>query len=370
MTKEIKVAFAGARRSSSFLSAFRAHPETEVVALCDIDEAALAAAGRTTGITALYPVFERMLDETRPDAVVIGTPMQFHVAQSIASLQRNIHVLCEVTAAVTMDEARWLVQECNKSTAIYMMAENYTYTRPNVLVRAMVDAGVFGDVYYAEGEYIHELSSMHHTAEGRPTWRYYWQVGVNGCTYPTHSLGPCLQWVKERPQRISCIGTGRWTDPEHAMEDTVLLLCKTASGKLMRLRVDMLSRRPHAMTNYTLQGTRGAYESARRRGEGNWVWLEGYSKDPNAWTPLEAFEDQFLPEFWRNPPAEALAAGHGGGDYFEVMDFVDALRGRKPPAVGIHEAMDMTLPGLVSQESIRHDGAWLPVPDSRAWCDT
>jgi len=27
----------------------------------------------------------------------------------------------------------------------------------------------------------------------------------------------------------------------------------------------------------------------------------------------------------------------------------------------------MTLPGLVSQESIRRDGEWLEVPDSREW---
>jgi predicted dehydrogenase len=151
------------------------------------------------------------------------------------------------------------------------------------------------------------------------------------------------------------------------MEDTVLLLCKTATEKLMRVRVDMLSKRPHSMTNYTLQGTKGAYESPRRKGEGHWVWLEDYCKDPNEWVPLSQFEADFLPEIWRNPPPEALAAGHGGGDYFEVMDFVDAVQGRKPPRIGIHEAMDMTLPGLVSQESIRQGGAWLPVPDSRTW---
>ena len=69
------------------------------------------------------------------------------------------------------------------------------------------------------------------------------------------------------------------------------------------------------------------------------------------------------------PPGPACSAsgGPGGGDYFEVMDFVDALWGRKPPPVGIHEAMDMTLPGLVSQESIRRGGEWLDVPDSRMW---
>ena len=27
----------------------------------------------------------------------------------------------------------------------------------------------------------------------------------------------------------------------------------------------------------------------------------------------------------------------------------------------------MTLPGLVSQESIRRGGAWISVPDSRVW---
>lgn len=367
MGRDIRVAFVGVRRASSFFRAFGAHPETEIAALCDLDERTLAEAGRAVGVSQLYTIYERMLDDVRPDAVVIATPMQFHAAQAIAALERGIHVLSEVTAAVSLDEARWLVQACRRSPAVYMMAENYTYMRPNVLVRAMVEAGLFGEVYYAEGEYIHELSALHHTAEGKPTWRYYWQVGINGCTYPTHSLGPCLQWMRERVEEISCVGTGRWTDPEHAMEDTVLLLGKTCSGKLVRVRLDMLSKRPHAMTNYTLQGTRGAYESPRRRGEGHWVWVEDYCRDPNEWVPLEQFAEEFLPEPWRHPPEEALRSGHGGGDYFEVMDFVDAVRGRRRPAIGIHEAMDMTLPGLVSQESIRRGGQWLPVPDSREW---
>ena len=367
MPKDLKVAFAGARRSSSFFKAFQSHPETEVVALCDTYEPNLYETGKATGISQLYTGYEKMLDEVKPDIVVVATPMHFHVAHSIAALQRNIHVLSEVTAGVSIDECRWLVQETKRSQAVYMMAENYIYRKPCVLVTAMVEAGLFGEVYYAEGEYLHELSVLHHTREGKPTWRYYWQVGVNGCTYPTHSLGPCLQWIKERPQRISCIGTGVWTDPEHTMEDTVLLLCKTGSEKLMRIRVDMLSKRPHAMTNYTLQGTKGAFEGARHPGGQNLVWLEDFCKDPNEWVPLEQFEADYLPEMWRNPPPEALQAGHGGGDYFEVTDFVDAVQGRKAPTVGIHEAMDMTLPGLVSQESIRRGGEWLDVPDSRLW---
>ena len=367
MAGDIKVAFVGVHRAQSFFPAFQAQPEAQVVALCDVNESALARAGEATGAGALYTSYERMLDEARPDAVVVATPMHYHAAQAIAALQRDISVLSEVTAVVSMDEARWLVEACKRSRGVYMMAENYTYMKPNVLVRALVEAGLFGETYYAEGEYLHELSSLHHGPDGRPTWRYYWQVGINGATSPTHSLGPCLQWIRERPQRVSCVGTGHWTDPEHAMEDTVLLLCKTASGKLIRVRLDMLSRRPHAMTNYALQGTKGAYESARRPGEGNWIWLEDLGGDPNRWVPLESLEEEYLPEIWRNPPQEALRAGHGGGDYFEVMDFLAAVKGERPPAVGVHEALDMTLPGLVSQESIQRGGEWLEVPDSRAW---
>jgi hypothetical protein len=83
----------------------------------------------------------------------------------------------------------------------------------------------------------------------------------------------------------------------------------------------------------------------------------------------ERFASRYVPDIWRNPPAEALQAGHGGGDYFEVMDFVNAIRGSAPCPIDIHKAMDMTLPGLVSQQSIAKAGQWLVVPDSRQWTD-
>jgi len=82
---------------------------------------------------------------------------------------------------------------------------------------------------------------------------------------------------------------------------------------------------------------------------------------------LAELEEEFLPGYWRRARDAAAKAGHGGGDYFEVLDFVDAARGIRPAEIGIHESMDMTLPGLVSQLSILKDGEWLEVPDSRAW---
>jgi mycothiol synthase len=94
--------------------------------------------------------------------------------------------------------------------------------------------------------------------------------------------------------------------------------------------------------------------------EPKWFKVDELLKD-------RGFAERYLPDDWLNPPAEALNAGHGGGDFFEVRDFVRACRGEMPSPVDIHAAMDMTLPGLVSQQSILRDGEWMWVPDSRAW---
>lgn len=344
-------------------------------AVCDINAEELAAAAGTLGADEQYTEYEEMLDNSDVDAVIIGTPMHLHASQSIAALERNIHVLCEVTAAVSIDECRQLVAAAEKSEAVYMMAENYTYMKPNVLVRELVRRGLFGTPYYAEGEYIHELKKMN---EDTP-WRRQWQTGIAGVTYCTHSLGPILQWMPgDRVARVCCEDTDhRWQDPrgDEYGNTTPVMLCKTVNGALIKIRVDMVSDRPHSMTNYALQGTDGAYESARggptERGK---IWLRSQCEKVK-WTGLDSLMNadeggrNFLPEMWRNPPEAAKKAGHGGGDFFQVLDFFNAITGKAPCPIGIHEAMDMTLPGLVSQRSVLNGGQWMPVPDSRKWAE-
>ncbi len=359
-------------RGGSFRAALEANG-AQVHAVCDVNEDRLAECTQRLGASEAYTVYAEMLEKSELDAVVVGTPMQLHVPQAIAALERGLHVLCEVPAGVSIEECKDLVQACEQSDAIYMMAENYTYMKPNVLVKELVRQGQFGEVYYAEGEYLHELKALNEVTR----WRRTWQTGIDGITYGTHSLGPVLQWMPgDRVVRVCCEGSGHhYKDPrgEDYHQDTSVMLCKTAKGALVKIRVDMVSDRPHAMTNYQLQGTDGVYESSRGgpvdRGK---IWLRALSNeiewfDMESFMRLDDFAERYMPEAWRQPPPEALEAGHGGGDYFEVQDFVRAVKGEAPCPIGIHEAMDMTLPGLVSQQSIAQDGAWLAVEDSRAW---
>jgi predicted dehydrogenase/GNAT superfamily N-acetyltransferase len=371
--EKISVGLVGAvGRGGTFRTAFELNG-ARIHAVCDVNEDALDECMHRMGAGEKYTDYDEMLEKSRLDAVVIGTPMQFHVPQSIAALEHGLHVLAEVPAGVSVEECRDLVLACRKSDALYMMAENYTYIRPNVFVRELSRAGLFGDPYYAEGEYLHELKELNEVT----VWRRKWQTGIEGVTYGTHSLGPILQWMPgDRVVRVCCEGSAHhYTDPrgDPYHQESAVMLCKTAKDALVKIRLDMLSDRPHAMTNYQLQGTDGCYESSRNgpcdRGK---IWLRALSDEPR-WFDLETvmntrgFGHRYMPECWVHPPEAARRAGHGGGDYFEVADFLQAVRGEIECPIGIDEAMDMTLPGLISQQSILQGGRWTDVPDSRRW---
>ncbi len=355
-------------RGASFAAACEAIDDIRIQAVCDINAEALPEAAERLGAREYFVDFDEMLETADINAVIIGTPMPLHAPQAVAALNRNMHVLSEVPAGVSVEECKQLVQAARQSRGLYMMAENYTNIRQNVLVRELVRRGLFGRTYYAEGEYIHELKQLNEITR----WRRRWQTGIDGNTYCTHSLGPILQWMPgDRVVSVCCAGSGHHHRDArgdlYEQQDSTVTLCQMASGGLVKLRLDMLSDRPHAMTNYQLQGVDGAYESARAAGERDRIWLRSLSPDPHTWMDLESLANEYLPEMWTQASETAMRAGHGGGDYFEIVDFADAILGRRPLDIDIDAAMDMTLPGLISQQSIAQGGAWLEVPDSRRW---
>jgi predicted dehydrogenase/GNAT superfamily N-acetyltransferase len=370
-SSSLRVGIVGARRGAHFLKPLRA-AGGDIVAVCDTEPAKLEQAAAAVGGEQQYLDCEEMLDRAELDALIVATPMNLHVTQSVAALRRGIHVLSEVPAAVSVDECRTLLAAALSSDAVYMMGENYTYMRPNVLVRELCRQGLFGKLYYAQGEYLHEVKAL----SEQTTWRRRWQVGLAGVTYGTHSLGPVLQWMSgDRVTRVSCEDASvRHQDPQgrEYAQMTPVMTCKTSAGAVIQIRVDLLSNRPHALTNYQLQGTDGAYESARAATETDRIYLRSLSNclqwsDARAFWQLDELAQRFLPRNYLDVPPETFETGHGGGDYFMIQDFVRACRGEIESPVGIHQAMDMTLPGLMSQESVLRGGQWVGVPDSRTW---
>jgi len=356
----LKIGISGAARGAGFVAGVAAMPDAAVLhAVYDPVETARTEFARTHGVEHVGSAYEQLLDLC--DLVIVSSPQQHHAPQAIAALNAGVHVLSEVPAVVSLDQAADLVAATRTSGASYSMAENYCYTRSNLVVRAMCRAGMFGDLYYGEGEYLHEMKTLHTTPDGSPTWRYHWQVGRDGFTYPTHSLGPLLQWFGDRVVAVSCVGSGRHTDPEHEIQDSVVMLARTRGGALLRTRLDLLSNRPHLMDYYSLQGTEGAFEAPRTPGAQHVVHLRGISP-ADTWESLDTYVERFLPARYAG---EFEATGHWGADRWPVQDFVRHIRAGERPELDVYHALDMTLPGVQSELSIAQAGAWVAVPNPR-----
>ena len=78
--------------------------------------------------------------------------MPLHAPQSTIALQEGKHVISEVPAATDLQQCWELAQSIENSRNKYMMAENYVYTKPNILIRELAKQGLFGDIYFGEGQ--------------------------------------------------------------------------------------------------------------------------------------------------------------------------------------------------------------------------
>lgn len=365
--KKIKVGIAGARGLSTVMG-FNAIEDVEITALCDLDEAVLDAEGDKLNIEKQhrYRIFDDML-ESDIDAVVIATPMQCHVPQAIAALEAGKHVMSEVTAGVTMDELWWLCESVEKYGKTYMMAENYMYMPQIQLIKELVNKGMFGECYYAEGAYLHNIDCLFTYPNGKTSWRSFWQCGKRGAFYPTHSLGPVMQWFPgDHVAEISTFSPGVYNDLGLKQDSGTTTMCRLESGKLVQIRVDCLSPRPHNMSHYHLQGTKGAYQSAQGFGDQDKI---SFLSDTNIswdmkWQALSDY-NEYLPERYRMATSEQAGAGHGGGDFFIVADFIDAIRTGCTPAVDVYTACEWTAVGLLSELSVVNNGRTMTLPKFR-----
>jgi len=358
----LKVGIAGGERGKHFYEAFAQNSNVEVISVMDPNKDVLNEFQKIYHVDYAVRDFNELL-KTDIDIVVVASPMQFHVEQAVQALEKDIHVLSEVTAAVSIEECKKLLRAVKRSNGKYMMGENYCYIPENICINNMVKAGLFGEIYYGEGEYLHDVRNLHYDQNNNETWRKKMQVDKFGVTYGTHSLGPVLQWFDEDIESVLCLGSGESRYQGYVNDDTSTMLCKTQNGSLIRVRLDLLSSRPHHMRYYTIQGTKGVYEAYRSDKDIHRVWLEDYSNDSEEWLSLAEFYDEFLPFDINDIPDDH----HWGADFLMVQDFINSILEDKPVSIDVYRALNITLPGILSEESILNNGKLISMPDLNKW---
>jgi predicted dehydrogenase len=361
----------------------------ELTAICDSSEAVLTDWKQIHSGIKTFNSYDQLLASESCDAVALATPLPQHASQAVKALKAGKHVMSEISAATTLDECWQLVEAVKNTGLVYMMAENYCYARTPMMVLNMAQMGVFGEITYAEGGYIHDTRDLALTQNGEITWRGELRR-LNGNTYPTHQIGPVAQWlgaIHGGTDRL--VSAASWTTSSKSMRqyakdrlgldhpnakeemwaggDSATTVVQTEKGSLIVLRRDSGSPRPHNMFHFELQGTKAIFLSGRHEKEDPLIWIDGQSpgRSPGdaEWELLSAYSDRYEHPRWAQWGKQASQAGHGGGDFFILDDFITAIQNGTRPGIDVYDAVTWSSIMPLSIESAARGGIPLAIPD-------
>jgi len=148
----IKVALIGAGKMGlSHLSILGAHPDVEVVGVCDTSKMVLDVLSKYTS----FPVFtdyEKMMDKVTADAVLISVPTKFHHKMVKDFLNRKVHVFAEKPLCLTPKQSHELTSLAEKNRCVNQVGYHNKFVGTFKEVNRLVKNGDLGDIYHFLGE--------------------------------------------------------------------------------------------------------------------------------------------------------------------------------------------------------------------------
>lgn len=171
--KKLRVGVIGLGMGSNHITAFRTHPEAEVVAIADTDKTKLEEKGKEFQISKRYLSAEEMLKKEKLDIVSIAVPNKFHKPLTITALKSGCHVICEKPMAMNADEARQMLDASRKAGKRLMINFSYRFNEQSYAIKRQVETGILGKIYFAK-------TSWHRRREMPPIGSWFCQKALSG----------------------------------------------------------------------------------------------------------------------------------------------------------------------------------------------
>ena len=372
------------------------HPQSHVVAVCDLREDRLEHLKSTYNCNAGFKDYSKFLEQPDLDAVALFTPPHLHVKMAVSALRRGKHVISAVPVGLKVEELEELLSVVKETGLKYMMAETSRYRPETLACLDLKKQGAFGEIFYSEAEYHHpgsagiynystsfDCQSCNIGPDGKalekdlsklvPTWDY----GYPPMLYPTHCTGFIIPVTGERFTEVTAHG---WGDGSKVVQKNyyddnpffhTVALFKTNKGHASRISIGW-----HLAAG---NGERALFYSDRLS------YIMGRPEVPSQLTDtpdliveqvikpdspfgiyageLESKADPAHDYLSRLPEALRVPSGHGGSQTHITHEFISAIVEDRHPAVNVWEAIAYTMPGIIAHRSALAGGSCLKIKD-------
>lgn len=248
----VKVALIGAGKMGiSHLSILGGYANTDIVGVCDTSKMVTDFLSKQ-GKFNCFSDYNKMVAETKPDAVVVAVPTKFHYSIIKDLLEKNIHVFAEKPFCLNYDQSEELVKLANDKKLITQVGYHNKFIGTFREVKKIVASGALGDIYHFIGESYGPVV----VKKKSETWRSDPAEG-GGCLldYASHVIDLLNDIVSPvhaaKGTLLKSIYSGK-------VEDAVYSLLEMQSGQTGLLSVNWSDETYRKMsTSITLVGTNG-----------------------------------------------------------------------------------------------------------------
>ena len=361
--KIIRYGLVGMKRGADVAVEGRFDKRGKLAVACDRDPKAMAYGKKLfeeKGILdCLYVTEYDELLAMDIDAVIIATDAVCHVPFVIKALEAGKHVLCEIPSINTLEEAHQLKAAVEAHPdLIYMAAENCCFWAFVETWKRMREEGQFGDVIYAEGEYLHSIDPAKFAPDNYSEG--HWRTYNPAIKYLTHEMGPLLYILDDRCVSVTCMEADVEYDPYSRKKAVGVALLKTAKGAVIRILICFGAYTSYDH-NYRLCGTRGQIltDPTKNIDFGAHSFANLHSIPGTFGEKIELpITARYVDEY-----GNSNVGAHGGADPLMFKDFIDCVRENKAPKLDVDFAIRMSLPGILAHESAVQGGAAVEIPE-------
>jgi myo-inositol 2-dehydrogenase / D-chiro-inositol 1-dehydrogenase len=305
-------------------------PDAELVAACSPIAEERDWARDTLGVESLYADYPGLLAASDVDAVFLVTPTALHPQQIIAGLQAGKHVFCEKPLALDVAECRRVEADAAKYPKLKVMIGYGRRFDPSYAdAYAKVRAGSIGTPFLVRSQNLDMNDPSGFFVRFSPT------SGGIFLDCSVHDID-LARWFLGAPRALRVFAAGTIAIHEGLREfgdvDNGVATCEFEGGKLACFYASRTMAHGHE-TSTEVFGTQGRLAIGTNP-RLNRVEISDAHGVRNECTPTfyERFEEAFLRE---------------------TLEFVQAVRDDRPPALTLYDAAEATRIGIALRESLQ-----------------
>ncbi len=288
-------------------------PEVNVTSICDLNQAHATAVGKRRQVEDCHTDPMKIIEDPDIDVISICSYDNFHADQAVAAFENGKHVFIEKPIALNKPDLERVIraqQDSGKKISSNLILRESPRFKA---IRQMVQDGDFGDIYYMEGDYIHQI--LWKITEGWRGAMDFYCITYGGGIH----LIDLMRWILgHKVTEVTGMGVKKATNgSQFQFPDIITNLLKFDNDAMAKTTTMFMPQR-HKFHSLNIYGSKLSFENGKPNGR---LFRGDEEKDEEAFTtPYPAMEKgDLLPDF-----IEAIRQGVepnvGAKDVYSVMD--------------------------------------------------